>query len=199
MTLHGNGLSDAGLEHLEGLTHLKSLDLKRWQITDAGLEHLKGLTSLEGLDLAHTQVTDVGFTGVRHRRAQIGEATQHTFVGLRADSAPKGTAVQLVNFGLCVRTQRLQEARFAWALRCSRRTQETAIREVILTVPLASYELAPYICLLVFATSARQPLQQAAETNGSENSLPVFECGTAHLLAVEAASALPNLSSVFRR
>ena len=36
------------------------LELGDTQITDAGLEHLKGLTSLQILGLAGTQVTDAG-------------------------------------------------------------------------------------------------------------------------------------------
>ena len=45
-------MTDAGLEHLKGLTNLQWLDLGgiSW-VTDAGLEHLKGLTNLQSLDL----------------------------------------------------------------------------------------------------------------------------------------------------
>jgi hypothetical protein len=53
-------ITDAGLEHLKGLTSLKRLDLYSTQITDAGLEHLKGLTGLQSLDLRSTQITDAG-------------------------------------------------------------------------------------------------------------------------------------------
>ena len=76
-------MTDAGLEHLKGLTKLQSLNLRctkvtdaglehlkgltnsnRWtlgtKVTDAGLEHLKGLTKLQSLDLWRTQVTDAG-------------------------------------------------------------------------------------------------------------------------------------------
>jgi Leucine-rich repeat (LRR) protein len=54
-------ISDAGLEHLKGLTsltslNLTSLSLKGSQITDTGLEHLKGLTSLTSLTLFGTQI-----------------------------------------------------------------------------------------------------------------------------------------------
>ena len=44
-------VTDAGLEHLKGLTSLQILVARQTQVTDAGLEHLKGLTSLQGLDL----------------------------------------------------------------------------------------------------------------------------------------------------
>ena len=43
------------------------------------------------------QIRVAGFTGVRHRRTQIGEARQHSLVGLRADSAPKGTFCDLAS------------------------------------------------------------------------------------------------------
>ena len=39
-------MTDAGLEHLEGLTKLQGLDLKGTEVTDAGLEYLNGLTKL---------------------------------------------------------------------------------------------------------------------------------------------------------
>ena len=40
--------------------NLKSLDLSRTQVTDAGLEHLKGLTKLVSLTLLNTKVTSAG-------------------------------------------------------------------------------------------------------------------------------------------
>ena len=40
-------VTDAGLEHLKGLTQLQGLSLSGTQVTDAGLEHLKGLTQLQ--------------------------------------------------------------------------------------------------------------------------------------------------------
>ncbi len=52
--------TDAELEHLKGLTNLKSLHLKSMQVTDAGLEHLKGLTNLKELWLLNTQATEDG-------------------------------------------------------------------------------------------------------------------------------------------
>jgi hypothetical protein len=38
--------------------NLRELDLAGSQVTDAGLEHLYGLTALEHLDLADTDVTE---------------------------------------------------------------------------------------------------------------------------------------------
>ena len=74
----GLQVTDAGLEHLKGLTSLQSLSLQSLslfnsrpvtsdgrkfsfpKVTDAGLEHLKGLSSLKELYLQGTQVTDEG-------------------------------------------------------------------------------------------------------------------------------------------
>jgi hypothetical protein len=57
--------TDAGLEHLKGMTHLERLVLRGTQVTDAGLAHLRGLTRLEQLDLGGTQVTDAGLDHLR--------------------------------------------------------------------------------------------------------------------------------------
>jgi hypothetical protein len=46
-------------EDLKELTKLQSLNLPE-QITDAGFDHLKGLTNLTDLYLLGTQVTDAG-------------------------------------------------------------------------------------------------------------------------------------------
>jgi len=53
-------ITDAGLEHLKGLTNLEELDLSRTRITDTGLIHLKGLPNLKYLDLRGTQATGMG-------------------------------------------------------------------------------------------------------------------------------------------
>ena len=58
--LVGFEVADAGLEHLKGLTNLKTLYLNSTNVTDAGLKHLKGLTTLQTLYLHRTQVTDTG-------------------------------------------------------------------------------------------------------------------------------------------
>ena len=46
-------------------TSLQKLDLGHTQATDAGLEHLKGLTSLRLLELHDTQVTDEGVNDLK--------------------------------------------------------------------------------------------------------------------------------------
>ncbi len=53
-------VTDAGVEHLNGLANLKRLMLSSRKVTDTGLVHLKGLTKLEVLWLDHTQATDAG-------------------------------------------------------------------------------------------------------------------------------------------
>jgi Leucine-rich repeat (LRR) protein len=63
--LRGPQITDAGLEHLKGLTSLTTLYLDGPQITDAGLEHLKRLTSLTTLDLRSTQITDAGLAEIK--------------------------------------------------------------------------------------------------------------------------------------
>ena len=58
--LTGTPVTDAGLEHLRGLTQLQLLSLDSTRVTDAGLAHLRGLTQLEVLYLISTRVTDAG-------------------------------------------------------------------------------------------------------------------------------------------
>ena len=58
--LAGTQVTDAGLEHLQGLTRLQSLGLGGTQVTDAGLAHLQGLVQLQSLGLADTKITDAG-------------------------------------------------------------------------------------------------------------------------------------------
>lgn len=60
VNLEHTQITDAGLEHLKGLTSLQELHLCFTQVTDASLEHLKGLTDLEWLEMYDTQVTDAG-------------------------------------------------------------------------------------------------------------------------------------------
>ena len=56
--IQSSRITDAGLDHLKGLTSLTSLGLAGRQITDAGLARLAGLKNLEELDLEGTAVTD---------------------------------------------------------------------------------------------------------------------------------------------
>ncbi|TWU06314.1 M56 family metallopeptidase [Stieleria varia] len=60
LTLQHLNVSDAGLSHLQRLTNVETLYLKRTRITDGGLVNLAGMTNLETLDLSGTQVTAAG-------------------------------------------------------------------------------------------------------------------------------------------
>ena len=53
-------LGDDEASDLKALENLVHLDVSLTQITDAGLEHLEGLTKLEWLSLIDTQVTPEG-------------------------------------------------------------------------------------------------------------------------------------------
>ena len=57
--LTGTKVTNAGLEHLKGLTNLRVLGLLYTQTGDSGLVHLKHLTNLRLLTLG-TKVTDAG-------------------------------------------------------------------------------------------------------------------------------------------
>ena len=88
LRLTGPQITDAGLEHLKGLTgltNLTTLYLNNMQITDAGLEHLKGLTTLETLFLNNTHITDAGLVhlkGMTRLKLFMLNDTQVTDAGL---------------------------------------------------------------------------------------------------------------------
>jgi Leucine-rich repeat (LRR) protein len=67
--LEGTQVTDAGLEHLEGLESLERLWLARAQISNAGLENLKKLKSLQRLALGDTQVTDEGLVHLKELKS----------------------------------------------------------------------------------------------------------------------------------
>jgi len=71
-------VTDAGLVHLKGLTHLRDLSLNSTGITDAGLVHLDGLRTLKRLSLCQTAVTDAG---LRHLR-NLSQLERLDLVGL---------------------------------------------------------------------------------------------------------------------
>ena len=64
-----DGISDQGLEHLEGLVHLKRLYLiaetTNPKLTDAGLAHLRGLQAIEELHLGGAATTEAGLDQLR--------------------------------------------------------------------------------------------------------------------------------------
>jgi hypothetical protein len=55
-----SSVTDAGLEHLKGMTQLQGLDIHDTQVSDVGLEHVKRLTQLQELSIYNTKVTDEG-------------------------------------------------------------------------------------------------------------------------------------------
>ena len=75
--LVNTSVTDDGLPHLEGMTHLRHLVLgnANWRdrvrqqpptrFTDAGLLHLRGLTSLQSLNLEGLPVTDAGLDALK--------------------------------------------------------------------------------------------------------------------------------------
>jgi Leucine-rich repeat (LRR) protein len=83
--LSGTKVTDAGLEHLKGLSQLQWLQFNGTQVTDAGLEHLKGLSQLKWLELNGTQLTDGGLEqlkGLSQLQALVLDNTQVTDAGL---------------------------------------------------------------------------------------------------------------------
>lgn len=59
-TTNCRNVTDAGVEHLKGLTKLVRLNLQKAQITDAGLKYLQNLNELGDLSLHGTNISDAG-------------------------------------------------------------------------------------------------------------------------------------------
>ena len=58
LNLRRTNVSDAGLVHFSKLKSLRSLDLMHTQVSDAGLVHLSKLKVLRNLGLWRTKVSD---------------------------------------------------------------------------------------------------------------------------------------------
>ena len=71
LDVEGTKITDAGLEHLKGMTDLVTLKLGRTGITDAGLSHLEGMTRLRNLGLEDTKVTEAGVKRLREAIPQV--------------------------------------------------------------------------------------------------------------------------------
>ena len=69
VSLRSKQISDSDLEHLNGLTSLRRLDLAYTQCSDTGLEHLNRLTALQTLDLSSTQISDAGLAHLQRLTA----------------------------------------------------------------------------------------------------------------------------------
>lgn len=61
--------NDADLAHVQGLTHLRKLNLVTKHVTDAGLVNLADLTALEDLNLGGATVSDAGLEHLRRLSA----------------------------------------------------------------------------------------------------------------------------------
>ena len=65
MCLIRSEVTDADLDHIRRLPHLKMLQIGDTNTTDAGIENLKGLTQLERLGIGGTKITDAGIEALQ--------------------------------------------------------------------------------------------------------------------------------------
>jgi len=72
----GDGITDAGIAHLSGLTTLRWLSLTGTKVTDGGLEQLQGLPRLAKLYVAASEVSEymrgVVFKSLQEIHAEVG-------------------------------------------------------------------------------------------------------------------------------
>ncbi|MED5398748.1 MAG: leucine-rich repeat domain-containing protein, partial [Planctomycetota bacterium] len=66
-----SGISDIGLEHLKGLTALRTLSLSETPIGDSNLEALSSLKALQQLDLSGTKVSSAGLEHIKTLTALV--------------------------------------------------------------------------------------------------------------------------------
>ena len=72
LSVEGHGeITDAGMEHLARLKHLRDLTLAFTTITDAGLAHLDGLVEMRCLNLSGIPLTDAGLSHLRRMKHLI--------------------------------------------------------------------------------------------------------------------------------
>jgi hypothetical protein len=64
-------ITDGGLEHLKGLTNIRTLNLLNTKVTDKGLESLSGLTTLQFVNAAGTQITDQGIKSLKKKLPKV--------------------------------------------------------------------------------------------------------------------------------
>ena len=112
-TVTFSNITDAGLEHLKGLTELRGLSLMRTRVTDAGLEHLKGLTKLQRLSLMRTRVTDTGLEhlkGLTKLQSLSLRGTQITDAGLKHLTALSGLQELILGGGIAISRTQITDA-----------------------------------------------------------------------------------------
>lgn len=68
LTINDPQLSDADIDHVRKLTHLRELRLNSPNVTDRGVEQLKGLQNLQSLDLRGCSITGRGLESIRELR-----------------------------------------------------------------------------------------------------------------------------------
>lgn len=91
-------ITDAGMAHLKGLTHLWSLDVGDSAITDAGLDAIKDLPELMSLYLSNTGVKGPGLAGLKSLPRLLVltlDGSQMTEDGLKALSG--ATSLQILS------------------------------------------------------------------------------------------------------
>ena len=69
-------VTDADLENLSGLRHLRELDLSHTRINGSGLKHLAGMTELRKLNLSYTQIDG---SGLEHLAGHVGTVGARRF------------------------------------------------------------------------------------------------------------------------
>jgi tetratricopeptide (TPR) repeat protein len=193
-------VTNAGLEHLKGLTQLQTLNLMQTQVTDAGLERLQGLSHLQTLDLSAAKVTDIG---LEHLQALTQlqnlnvDLTRVTDVGVEklqqtlpkcSIAAPQRTAMQAY-----------EEAR--QLLVGPKKDKAGALKVLEVYARLHPQPTSPHVVMYLLLTQvgrtaeARSELEAAIRINSSDPA-PYALLGNIALHDRRTAEALTNFKKV---
>ena len=85
LSLRRTNITDDGLRHLRGLENVRTLLLRNTEVSNKGLVHLKRLKTLQSLGLTNTAITDKGMRhleGLKHLRELVLCHTRITDEGL---------------------------------------------------------------------------------------------------------------------
>ena len=85
LQMANSDVTDATVEHLQGLANLKRLDLSDTAVTDASIPLLAALPALEDVKLARTKVTDAGV------KKLLAEAKRLRAIDVRGTDAKTAT------------------------------------------------------------------------------------------------------------